>query len=226
MTQTLELLPCFRKRPPQWPVAWEGFPYLFLWFGLGFISYVFYGPLASLPFIAAAFYTAYFFRNPSRRATVGEGLIISPADGRVLDVTLCDESKYLKGQAKRISIFMSPMNCHINRAPVDGKVLQCFYKRGTFKAAFKPKSMEHNECHALLMEDARGNKWLVVQVAGFLARRIVSYVRGGEELGAGERFGLIQFGSRVDLYCPVDVDISVRPGDRVYAGKTILGRNL
>lgn len=150
-------------------------------------------------------------------------MILSPADGKVLDVSLCEERRYLKGKANRISIFMSPLNCHINRAPVDGKVVACFYKRGTFKAAFRRKSMEHNECHALLMEDGKGDKWLVVQVAGFLARRIVSYVQGGEKLNTGERFGLIQFGSRVDLYCPPRAEVFVKPGDKVYAGKTILG---
>lgn len=215
---------CFRKSPKQRLVAQEGYLYIFLsaviWIGawrcLGFFW--------SLPFFLLPATIASFFRNPERVVPQGAGLIVSPADGKILEITECEEHRYLKSKAKRVSIFMSPFNCHFNRSPVAGKVLDCFYREGSFEAAFKPKAMESNEHHAVLLQDEQGKKWLVVQIAGFLARRIVSYVQAGFALKRGERFGLIQFGSRADLYCPLSCDIFVKAGQRVYAGKTVLGR--
>ena len=150
--------------------------------------------------------------------------MVAPADGKILEIADCEEGRYLKERAKRISIFMSPFNCHMNRAPVSGRVAACFYKKGSFQAAFKPKAMEHNEHHAVLLRDENGSDWLIVQIAGWLARRIVSYVKEGDFLAKGERFGLIQFGSRTDLYCPLNLEVLVQPGQKVYAGKTVLGR--
>lgn len=217
------MTPCYRKRPRQRAVAREGYPYIlagaFLTAAMGY----FFSLLTALPFALLTFYLIVFFRNPNRQTTFGEGLIVSPADGKILEVAQCEEPRYLKGKAKRVSIFMSPLNCHFNRAPVEGKVAECFYKPGSFKAAFRPKAMDRNEHHAMVLEEADGDRWLLVQVAGFLARRIVSYVRPGEILGQGERYGLIQFGSRLDLYCPLHCEIFVKPGHKVFAGKTILG---
>lgn len=219
---TRDIPPCFRFPPRQWFVAREGFRYL----GAGLLATLavgWFSPAAALVPLAVTLYIAWFFRNPHRPMIAGEGLIVSPADGRVLEVAEDEEPLYLKAKALRISIFMSPMNCHINRAPVSGKIVDCFYRKGSFKAAFKEKAMQHNEHHALLMEDLDGKRWLVVQIAGWLARRIVSYVQGGEDVERGERFGLIQFGSRLDLYCPLGTRVFVKPGHKVVAGKTLLG---
>lgn len=216
-------MPCYRPMPKQRLVAKEGYLYIGAALFCSVLAYFFAGPLALGIFLCITFYIITFFRNPNRPFLEGDGLIVSPADGKIIDVSECEEENYLKTKAKKISIFMSPCNCHINRAPVEGIVEQCFYKTGSFHAAFSEKSMAHNEHHAVLMRDPGGHPWLVVQIAGWLARRIVSYVEGGENLGRGDRFGLIQFGSRVDLYCPLHCNIFVKPGDKVKAGKTILG---
>lgn len=222
-TPTSLPLSCYRLPPRQRLIAKEGYRFLLIGILGALAGGFFWGFWGALPFSIVTLYIASFFRNPHRQIPQAEGLILSPADGRILEIVECEESNYLKAKAMRVSIFMSPLNCHINRAPVAGNIVDCFYKPGSFAAAFKPKAMTHNEHNAVLMEDAGGDRWLVVQIAGWLARRIVSYVKGGEELQSGERFGLIQFGSRVDLYCPLHAKILVRAGDKVYAGKTILG---
>lgn len=224
MIEGASVLPCYSRRPKDRRVTAEGYPCIL--FGLVltvFSGLVFSAWAMPFPFLFTL-YGVSFFRNPRRAIPQEAGLVVSPADGTVLEVADCEENRYLKARAKRISIFMSPFNCHINRAPVAGKVLDCFYQPGTFTAAYKPKAMERNEHHAMLMEDSAGKRWLVVQIAGWLARRIVSYVNNGDRLEKGERFGLIQFGSRADLYCPTDCEIVVQPGQKVYAGKTVLGR--
>lgn len=215
--------PCFRLPPKQRLIAKEGALYILYGLTATIVGGVIWGIVAALPLSVLTLYICAFFRNPHRPFLEGEGLIISPADGKVVEVSECEEPRYLKGRGKKVSIFMSPLNCHINRAPVEGEVLACYYKKGSYKAAFRKKAIEHNEHHAILMKDLKGDPWLVIQIAGFLARRIVSYVQGGETLGRGERFGLIQFGSRVDLYCPLHCQLFVKPGHKVKAGKTILG---
>ena len=217
-------LPCYRKRPTNRLITQESYPYLILGVVASLLLGFFFGALGALLPVLFTFYVLIFFRNPSRKAaSPSRGLIIAPADGTILEIVDDEEKRYLKSKAKRVSIFMSPFNCHINRAPITAKVVDCFYKEGTFAAAFKPKAMETNEHHAVLLEEEGGQRWLVVQIAGFLARRIVSYVQGGMLLNQGDRFGLIQFGSRTDLYCPTNVEIFVKPGQKVYGGRTILG---
>ena len=219
-----EALPCFRRRPPYRLVTPEGYPYIAIAVFMTALAGMAAGFWAALPFAILALYVVSFFRNPKRVIPQEAGLIVSPADGKVLEVVVCEEGRYLKNRAKRVSIFMSPFNCHINRSPVAAEVVDCFYKPGKFKAAYSPKSIDYNEHHAVLLEEKGGRRWLVVQIAGFLARRIVSYVQNGNRLERGEPFGLIQFGSRADLYCPLDSEIFVKPGEKVYAGKTVLGR--
>lgn len=213
---------CYRQKPTQRRVAREGFFYIGLSATVAIACFVWAGWLVGLLLAGLTLYIISFFRNPTRRIPQGDGLVISPADGRILEVVEEDEPRYLKGRVIRISIFMSPFNCHINRSPVAGKVKQCFYKPGSYRAAFRPKAIDTNEHNAVLLEDAKGRDWLVVQIAGWLARRIISYVDGGERLKQGERFGLIQFGSRVDLFCPLTTKVAVKPGEKVKAGKTVL----
>lgn len=215
---------CYRKRPHQRLVAREGYPYIAL-AALGAVAGFYWaGLLAGLPMVGLLLYIVSFFRNPHRAIPAGEGSVLSPADGKILEIVEEEEPRYLKARAKRISIFMSPLNCHINRAPVDGRVKDCFYRTGSYRAAFRPKAIDTNEHNAVLLEDSQGRDWLVVQIAGWLARRIVSYVDGGENLRQGERFGLIQFGSRVDLFCPLNTEILVRPGEKVKAGLSLLAK--
>lgn len=215
---------CFRKPPRSRWVTEEGYLYIGLGLLLTLLTFYNLGGIVGIPFLVLTLYLVWFFRNPERVPPSEEDWIVAPADGRVLGIEECEEPRYLKGRAKRISIFMSPMNCHMNRSPIDGRVVDCHYRKGSFHAAFKPKSIEQNEHHAVLLKDRQGRHWLVIQIAGWLARRIVSYVSGGEWLAKGQRFGLIQFGSRTDLYCPLSCEILVRPGQKVYGGKTILGR--
>lgn len=215
---------CFRPPPKSRWVTQEGYLYIWISLLLTFLAFFNFGMRWGFPFVLLTLYLIWFFRNPKRAIPSEKELIVAPADGKVLSIEETEESRYLNEKTKRISIFMSPFNCHMNRAPISAKVIDCFYREGSFHAAFKPKSVEHNEHHAILLEDERGGHWLVVQIAGWLARRIVSYVKGGEWLTKGERFGLIQFGSRTDLYCPLSCEILVRPGQKVYGGKTILGR--
>ncbi|MBI4124897.1 MAG: phosphatidylserine decarboxylase family protein [Deltaproteobacteria bacterium] len=217
-------MPRYRKRPKAFWVTPEGYPYIAVGLLLTLLAGYYAGGWAALLAGGFTVYLALFFRNPPRRVPPEENWITAPADGRVLEIVDGEEGRYLRGPARRISIFMSPLNCHLNRAPVSGKIERCFYQKGKFKAAFRKKSMEQNEHHAILLKDERGRAWLVVQIAGWLARRIVSYVREGEHLNRGERFGLIQFGSRTDLYCPPGCEIVVRKGQKVLAGKTVLGR--
>ena len=168
-------------------------------------------------------FVMYFFRNPERVIPQEEGAVISPADGRIVQKKTVTEDKYIGGRAIMVSVFMNVFNVHVNRSPYKGKVKQVDYYPGKFINASLDKASELNERNAVLMETEGGKKLLFVQIAGLVARRIVCYVGPGDELERGERFGLIRFGSRVDVYFPPDAEINVQMGDKVVAGETILG---
>jgi len=177
------------------------------WIGLGFTGWV-----------------CYFFRDPQRVTPVGEGLVVSPADGTVSHVGLARPPEELELGTEplmRVSIFMNVFNCHVNRAPVGGRVLRVAYRAGKFLNAELDKASEHNERNGLVIETG-DTKIGVVQIAGLVARRIVCFVREGENLSAGERFGLIRFGSRLDVYFPVGTQPKVALGQTMIAGETIL----
>jgi len=177
--------------------------------------------IALLPFILTAF-MFYFFRDPERTTPEGENLFISPADGKVILIKNVFEDAYLKTEAVEISLFMSPLNVHVNRAPCDGSVESVVHTPGRFLSAFKHEASVQNENIAMVMNTSYG-KILVKQVAGFLARRAVCRVKQGDSLKRGERYGVIKFSSRLDVYLPKDTEIRVKLGDRVKAGETILG---
>ena len=164
-----------------------------------------------------------FFRDPNREPLGGSRSILSPADGRVVGVEQRAAGHRLAPEARtRVSIFMSPLDVHVNRSPVDGAVEAVSYTRGQFGAAYKGDASEINESNALAVRDARGFRLVVVQIAGWLARRIVCDVHEGDALVRGNRFGLIMFGSRVDVYLPDGISVKVAAGERVRAGRSVI----
>jgi len=166
-------------------------------------------------------FSLYFFRDPDRVTPQKDNIIISPADGRVLCVKDVLDNKYINGNAKQISIFMSPLNVHVNRIPINGKVEYMKYYKGQFISAFNDKASEKNERAEFGIMSSFG-KILFTQVAGFIARRIIYEIRPGDSVIAGKRFGMIKFGSRVDVIAPLSWTPKVNNGDRVKAGETIL----
>ena len=177
---------------------------------------------ASIFFIATCF-VAWFFRNPERECPEGEKSVISPADGEVIKIENSIESDFLDGPMQKISVFMNVFDVHVNRLPYSGTVAHIQYNKGKFFSANLDKASELNERNSILIETDDGNKILTVQIAGLIARRIECWVKEGMQVRKGERFGLIRFGSRLEVFLPPDAIISVRVGDRVRAGETLIG---
>jgi len=178
----------------------------------------------TLPLGLFAVFSAWFFRNPERKAPPGDDIYISPADGQVLKVSEIYEDRYLFRNMKKVEIFMSPMDVHVNRIPRSGVVVDAIYSKGKFLNASLDKASSDNEQNAVIVKDRDGREYMFVQIAGFIARRIISYVRAGKEVEIGQRMGLIKFGSRLDVYLPPEATVVVQPRDRVKAGESILGR--
>ena len=178
-------------------------------------------PVSVVPLLLAVGFCLWFFRDPDRVVPPGDHLVVSPADGRIVAVVTEREEQFLHAPATRISIFMSPVDVHVNRSPVDGVVEEVRHTNGKFRAAFKDKASLDNERNAVVLRSGE-RRYLMVQIAGALARRIVCNVRPGDHLGRGARFGMIRFGSRVDLWLPAGVQPRVRNGERVHAGSTVL----
>lgn len=167
---------------------------------------------------------AAFFRDPERRIPRGEGLVVSPADGKVVSIADIKGDPIFADAVTRISIFLSPLDVHINRAPAAGRIEEVTYQSGKFMAAYKEEASRLNEQNALKIVDQKGCELGVVQIAGVLARRIVCRVKRGDALERGQRFGLIMFGSRTDTYLPGGCRVEVKEGDRVKGGESVLGR--
>jgi len=205
------------------PVASEGYPFIALF---AFITLVFallgWGFL-TLVLLGLTLFTVYFFRNPERCIPQEAGAVISPADGKVIFVGEVPEERYFQGRVVKVSIFMSVFNVHVNRVPVNGKVVDMFYNKGEFFNASLDKASLQNEQAGMLLEADSGQQLLVVQIAGLIARRIVTYPVIGDLLERGQRYGLIRFGSRVDVYFPPGANVLATVGDRTVAGETILG---
>jgi phosphatidylserine decarboxylase len=205
------------------PIHPEG--YIFV-VGFAIVTLVlgsFCGSLFWIGAIATA-WCAYFFRDPVRHTPLDVNLVIAPADGVVCSIGYFAPPPELGLSAEpipRVSIFMSAFDCHVNRAPVAGRVTKIAYRPGAFINADLDKASENNERNGLVIESA-GSRFGVVQIAGFIARRIVCFVRQGEVIGAGDRFGLIRFGSRVDVYLPAVARTLVTTGSRAIAGETVL----
>lgn len=170
----------------------------------------------------AVFFTL-FFRNPERKTPDDEKLIVSPADGKVIKIEEIIENDILEGQYKKISIFMNVFNVHVNRIPYAGEVEKIVYKPGKFFSANMDKASLLNERNLVLIKAADGKKILIIQIAGLIARRICCWLKQGMHVKRGERFGLIKFGSRLELFLPSDSGIIVKIGDKVKAGETPIG---
>ncbi|MDE1567007.1 phosphatidylserine decarboxylase [Aquabacter sediminis] len=205
------------------PIHREGYPFIAIAvvIAAGLLSVsTFFGMIA----VGLAIWTALFFRDPPRVTPIREGLVVAPADGRISQIALAVPPRELDlsdTPLLRVSIFMNVFNVHVNRAPVNGRVLKVAYKPGIFLNADLDKASEDNERNGLIFGTAFGAIGCV-QIAGLIARRIVCFVREGEEMGAGERFGLIRFGSRVDVYLPVGTKVQVAEGQLTTAGETVI----
>lgn len=170
-----------------------------------------------------AAFTVYFFRDPEREIPQGEGLIVSPADGTVVGIDDVPNAPFLDGPAKRVSIFLSILNVHINRSPISGKVAYRNYNPGKFLPANCDKASLDNEQNSIGIDDG-GYKVLVRQIAGIIARRILCWVNPGDSVTRGERFGLIRFGSRTEILMPPTAVVLVQNGDKVKGGETVIAR--
>jgi phosphatidylserine decarboxylase len=181
-------------------------------------------------FLAGAFLAlltlavAAFFRDPDRIIPEGKGLIVAPADGKVVSISHVPDVSIMPDAETRISIFLSPLDVHINRMPVEGVIENIVYQPGKFLAAYKDEATADNERNAVHIRDASGRRLAVAQIAGVLARRIICHVKRGDKINRGDRFGLIMFGSRTDTYLPRGCHVDVAEGQRVKGGETILGR--
>lgn len=208
------------------PIASQGYPFI----AFGLMGIVFFLWL-DLPagwgiFGLLTLFVISFFRDPERKSPQKEEAILAPADGRVLLIEEKEMAPFPTGGTIKISIFMSVFNCHVNRIPVSGRIEKVFYRAGKFFSANQERASAQNEQNALLLRNNEGQEISIVQVAGLIARRIVCWVRSGDSVKRGERFGMIRFGSRVDLFLPSSVRILIHRGDKVKAGLTIIGELL
>jgi len=205
------------------PIHREGYPFIGGFALASIVLFLFWSPLGWLGTLATL-WCAYFFRDPPRVTPLGEGLVVAPADGRISQVTsAAPPSELGLGPAAlaRVSIFMSVFDCHVNRSPVTGRIDEIAYHPGAFLSADLDKASEDNERNSFLISTGTARIG-VVQIAGLVARRIVCFVRKGTSVGAGERIGMIRFGSRVDVYLPEGVRPLVAEGQSTIAGETII----
>ncbi len=206
------------------PVAAPGYPFIYaaafatvVFAILGWSVIAVFGLLATVAICL-------FFRDPDRATPVSENALIAPADGRVVFTGKVEDNPYVEGPCMKVGIFMSVLNVHVNRIPFSGDVTSVRHYPGKFFSADKDKASLENERNAVIVTTKDRRVIGVVQVAGFIARRIITWVHPNDTVAAGQRFGMICFGSRVDLYLPEDAEVSARVGDRVSAGYSIIGR--
>jgi phosphatidylserine decarboxylase len=205
------------------PISPEGYPFIGIFALVSLVLFWLWTPLGWIGTVLTL-WCVYFFRDPSRVTPVRDGLVVSPADGRVSLVQLALPPPELglgDTPLPRVSIFMSVFDCHVNRSPLAGRVERIAYHKGKFLNADLDKASEHNERNALVIATPT-ERIAVVQIAGLVARRILCFVREGHMLGAGERFGMIRFGSRLDVYLPVGTAPLVAVGQTAIAGETVL----
>ena len=209
-------------KEPQIPVAREGYPFIAF---AGFMTLIFavleYDLIAFIGLLLTGF-IVYFFRDPERIGPDDEDIIVAPADGKIIQVEKVFDERFLQEHAYKISIFMSVFDVHVNRLPFSGEVERIIYSPGRFYAANTDQAALENENCAIVVS-ANNFRYAVVQVAGLVARRIVCWTDKGDKLERGARFGMIRFGSRVDVFLPQHIQLEVASGKRVKAGETVLG---
>lgn len=205
------------------PVASAGYPFIFASVLTTFVFALLGFTLLTLMGLAASFFVCYFFRDPDRVIPNDTGTVVSPADGKVILVGPVDNSKFYEGSCMKISIFMSIFNVHVNRIPHEGEVRSIQYYPGKFFSANLDKASSQNEHNVVVVETQEKQNICTVQIAGLIARRIICRLQAGDRVARGQRFGLICFGSRLDVYLPHDIKLNVSVGDRVKAGTSILG---
>ncbi|MCF8112004.1 MAG: phosphatidylserine decarboxylase family protein [Desulfobacteraceae bacterium] len=204
-------------------IAEPGYPFIA---AAGFATLVFaLVEIASLAIVclAATFFICWFFRDPDRPIPAEPAAVISAADGKVVSVRPMEQNPFIKGRCLQIGVFMNIFNVHVNRIPCPGKITEIRYATGSFMAASQGAASTKNEHNAVIIKTRGGFEVAVVQIAGMIARRIICTSAEGQEVSAGERFGMICFGSRVDLYLPENTRPVVSPGDKVKAGTSIIG---
>ena len=214
----------FRKKQAHVPVAREGIPYILAAMFSTLITAVLGWAVVTLLLLAATLLIGHFFRDPERVSSAGENDIVSPADGCVISAKSVRSTRFTNKPAVKISIFMSVLDVHVNRIPISGTIEGMLYRKGRFMAANLVQASEENEQNWLWIKSDSGADIVVAQVAGLIARRIVCWPEVGDRVVQAERFGMIRFGSRVDIYVPEDSEILISEGKHVYAGETVLCR--
>jgi phosphatidylserine decarboxylase len=202
-------------------IARPGYPYVIAALVLTIFLYAKASFLTPV-FLFLTIFIAFFFRDPVRTSPLGETLILAPADGKVIKVEKVIEPHFIEGEALKVSIFLSIFDVHINRSPVKGTISMIKYIPGRFFAAYKDEASLSNEKNLIGIETEEG-RFLVVQIAGLIARRILCWINTGDKVERGMRLGMIKFGSCTEIYMPLHINLKVREGDRVRAGETVLG---
>ena len=201
----------------------DGFPFILVALVVAVILALVLGPYWAIPPVVLMLYFAYFFRNPDRKIPEDDDVIVSPADGKVMEIVPLDDDDFVKEPCNKVGIFLSVFNVHINRSPIEGVIKVQSYICGRFRPAYKDQVGFENERHMIGIENDR-LRVTVTQIAGILARRIVSWVTLDDRLEKGERYGLIRFGSCTEIVMPRSVEVLVKKGDKVVGGETIIGR--
>jgi len=206
------------------PVAKEGLPFIFLGLALVLLLLYLESIILTLLALLCTLFTVYFFRDPERKNDADERAVLVPADGRILGIEPVEvQDSPLGIPAVKASVFMSLFDVHVNRIPVSGRISEITYHPGRFFAANRDKASKHNERNRITLETGDGQRIIFVQIAGLIARRIACWIKEGDEVQAGQRFGLIRFGSRLDIYLPANSRILAQRGHKVKGGQTILG---
>ena len=206
------------------PVAREGLPFIAVGLFLTILFTLFGLEILTLLAGLLTVFIIFFFRDPARRSQVSDKTVLTPADGTILRVQHFEDDDNPLGEPTiKISVFMSLFNVHVNRIPIMGRVSEIIYHSGKFFSAHLDKASEKNEKNLIALQTGDGRKIVFVQIAGLIARRIVCWIKEGDHVKTGQRFGLIRFGSRLDIYLPKDTRVTVRPRAKVKAGESVLG---
>jgi phosphatidylserine decarboxylase len=204
-------------------IAREGYPLILPPVVFAISAAVLGSTWSAIGLLCVAVFVIWFFRNPDRNTPDVPKMVVSPADGKVIRIEDVEQNNMIKGRFKKISIFMSIFNVHVNRIPYSGQVQSIAYHEGMFLSANLDKASDNNERNSIVIRTSDGRDIMAAQIAGLIARRIVCWIEEGMKVRKGERFGLIRFGSRIEVYLPLDSTITIKIGDKVRAGETPLG---